>query len=175
LTHGLADYDTAIRYCLLGGSNIFHLQSASVTASQPSVLPSRDEQSKLFNFLLNEFFAIESEDARLERTAELLERFGGWFDAAKVLEQIPDEWSVQDVAGFLVHAFRRLVRDKNETVVVKALCSAQNLKKSLEVIEKSESAGPVMVGCISAVGRTRPRVVCLIECTQVVKRSIERL
>jgi uncharacterized protein YciI len=145
LTHGLADYDTAIRYCLLGGSNIFHLQSASVTASQPSVLPSRDEQSKLFNFLLNEFFAIESEDARLERTAELLERFGGWFDAAKVLEQIPDEWSVQDVAGFLVHAFRRLVRDKNETVVVKALCSAQNLKKSLEVIEKSESAGPVMV------------------------------
>jgi hypothetical protein len=144
LTHSLADYDTAIRYCLLGGSSIFHLQAASVAASQPTVLPSRDEQSKLFNLLLNEFFAIESGDARLERTAELLERFGGWFDAAKVLEQIPDEWSVQDVAGFLVHAFRRLVRDKNETVVVKALCSAQNLKKSLEVIEKSESVGPIM-------------------------------
>jgi hypothetical protein len=143
LTHGLADYDTAIRYCLLGGLSIFHLQSAGVAASQPNVLPTRDEQSRLFNFLLNEFFAIESEDARLERTAELLERFGGWFDAAKVLEQIPDQWTVQDVAGFLVNAFRRLVRDKNETVVVKALSSAQNLKKSLEVIEKSESAGPI--------------------------------
>jgi hypothetical protein len=145
LTHGLADYDTAIRYCLLGGSSIFHLQSASAAASTPSALPSHDEQSRLFNYLLNEFFAIESEDARLERTAELLERFGGWFDAARVLEQIPDNWSVQVVAGFLAHAFRRLVRDKNETIVVKALSGAQNLKKSLEVIEKSEGAGPVVM------------------------------
>jgi hypothetical protein len=45
----------------------------------------------------------------------------------------------------LVHAFRRLVRDKNETIVVKALSGAQNLKKSLEVIEKSEGAGPVVM------------------------------
>ena len=139
LTHGLGDYDTAIRYCLLGGSSIFHPHSG-VAPEQP--LPSKGEQAKLFEYLLHEFFQIEDLSERLERTAELLERFGAWFDVAKVLILIPDSWSVKLVSGFLIHALRRLVREKNETVVVKALSSAQNLRQSVEVIEKVESLGP---------------------------------
>lgn len=49
------------------------------------------------------------------------------------------------VSGFLVHALRRLVREKNETVVVKALSSAQNLQKSVDFIEKTEAVGPTLV------------------------------
>lgn len=58
---------------------------------------------------------------------------------------IPDEWSVELVSGFLVHALRRLVREKNETTVVKALSSAQNLRESVIVAEKLEAIRPVVV------------------------------
>ncbi|CAK4034032.1 Hypothetical predicted protein [Lecanosticta acicola] len=142
LVHGLGDYDTAIRYCLLGGSSIFH-PSSSLAPEQP--LPSKDEQAQLFEYLLHEFFRIEDLSERLERTSELLGRFGGWFDIEKVLDLIPDSWSVELVSGFLVHAFRRLVREKNETVVIKALCSAQNLRQSVEFAEKTERIAPVVV------------------------------
>ena len=142
LTHGLGDYDTAIRYCLLGGSNIFHAGSG-IMPSQP--LPSKDEQAVLFEYLLNEFSRIEDLSERLERTSELLERFGGWFEIGKVLDMIPDGWSVEIVSGFLIHAFRRLVRDRNETVVAKALASAQNLKRNVDLIEKVESFGPTVI------------------------------
>jgi len=142
LTHGLGDYDTAIRYCLLGGSSIFH-PGSGLAPEQP--LPTKEEQARLFEYLLQEFFCIDDLSERLERTAELLERFGGWFDIAKVLEMIPDNWSVELVSGFLIHAFRRLVRERNETVVVKALSSAQNLRQAVQHIEKTEGLGPVII------------------------------
>lgn len=142
LTHGLGDYDTAIRYCLLGGSSIFH-PGSGITADQP--LPSKEEQAVLFEYLLHEFFRIGDIDERVLRTSELLERFGGWFDIANVLAMIPDGWSVEIVSGFLVHAFRRLVWERNETVVAKALASAQNFKKSVDVIEKIDTMGAILV------------------------------
>ena len=142
LTHGLGDYDTAIRYCLLGGLSIFH-PGSGLAPEQP--VPSKDEQAGLFEMLLDEFFKIQDLSERLERTSELLERFGGWFDVGNVLELIPENWSVELVSGFLVHAFRRLVREKHETVVVKALSSAQNLRQAVQYIEKTESLPPVIV------------------------------
>jgi hypothetical protein len=149
LTHGLGDYDTAIRYCLLGGSSIFH-PTSGLAPQQP--LPEKEEQAKLFNYLLHEFFSIEDLSERLERTAELLERFGGWFDVNEVLAMIPPEWSVEVVSGFLVQAFRRLVIERNETGVVKALASVQNLKSSVEAIEKMEAIGATVVTAEVAAG-----------------------
>ncbi|KAK4542678.1 hypothetical protein LTR36_006250 [Oleoguttula mirabilis] len=149
LTHGLGDYDTAIRYCLLGGSSIFH-PGSGVAPEQP--LPTKEEQARLFGYLLQEFFRIDDLGERLERTAELLERFGGWFDIAGVLGMIPDTWSVELVSGFLVHAFRRLVRERNETVVVKALSSAQNLRQAVDFIEKTEGVAPVVVNATVEAG-----------------------
>lgn len=142
LTHGLGDYDTAIRYCLLGGSSIFHPASSSEPRAE---LPGKGEQAALFEHLLHEFFNIEDLGERIERSAELLERFGGWFDVEKVLQLIPDDWSVELVSGFLIKALRLLVRERNETVVVKALCSAQNLRGNVEFAEKCESVGAMTV------------------------------
>lgn len=142
LTHGLGDYDTAIRYCLLGGSSIFHPGSNLLPEQS---LPSKDEQAVLFKTLLQEFFRIEDLGERLERTSELLERFGGWFELEEVLGLIPDSWSVELVSGFLVRALRRLVKERNETVVVKALSSAQNLRNSVDTAEILEKMGPVVV------------------------------
>jgi hypothetical protein len=139
LTHGLGDYDTAINYCLMGGSSIYHPISGSLT---PTSLPSREEQSKLFQFLLSEFLRIEDISNRVEQTSNLLERFGGWFDVSQVLDLIPDTWSVDLVSGFLVNALRRIVRERSETMVVKALSGAENLKVHAELIMKIDAAGP---------------------------------
>lgn len=140
LTHGLGDYDTAIRYCLLGGSSIFHPTSH---LNQP--LPSQTEQSALFRTLLHSFLSLSDLSERLERTSELLERFGAWFEIEEVLALVPGDWSVELVSGFLVHALRRLLRERQETGVVKALSSAQNLRVSAGVAEKIGEAGAVIV------------------------------
>lgn len=81
LTHGLGDFDTAISYCLLGGSSIFRPASGFMPKE---AIPSREEQAKLFGHLLHEFLRIEDLTDRIERTGELLERFGGWFDVSYV-------------------------------------------------------------------------------------------
>ncbi|CZR66115.1 related to TGF beta receptor associated protein 1 [Phialocephala subalpina] len=139
LTHGLGDYDTAINYCLLGGSSIYHPISGTVARES---LPTREQQAKLFGFLLSEFLKIEDISNRVEQTSNLLERFGGWFDVGHVLSLIPDTWSVELVSGFLVSALRRIVRERSETMVAKALSSAENLKVSADLIGKIDAAGP---------------------------------
>lgn len=81
LIHGLGDYDSAINYCLLGGSGLFH---PTFGAMPPQVVPSLDEQATLFGYLLAEFLRIEDADERVEQTGGLLERFGRWYDVQQV-------------------------------------------------------------------------------------------
>lgn len=142
LTHGLGDYHTAINYCLLGGSSIFHPTSSKPV--EEGGLPSREEQSVLFRYLFAEFLRIEDRRDRYDRTSELLERFGSWFDVADVVDAIPDEWSVKVVSAFMINAFRRLVQDKSEAMIKKALSGAQNLQVSADFIEKCEKLGPYL-------------------------------
>jgi hypothetical protein len=139
LTHGLGDYDTAISYCLRGGSSIYHPVSGIMSRD---TLPTQEQQAKLFNFLLAEFLQIEDVSNRIEQTSSLLERFGGWFDVGYVLSLIPDTWSVELVSGFLVSALRRIVRERSETMITKALSGAENLKVTAELNGKIDAAGP---------------------------------
>ena len=139
LTHGLGDYHTAINYCLMGGASIFHPISGSLT---PNASSTKEDQAVLFGYLLTEFLRIEDASNRLQRTSELLERFGSWYDVRQVLDLIPSSWSVELVSGFLVSAFRRLVHDKNDTMIAKALSGAENLQVAAEFVEKCTSSGP---------------------------------
>jgi hypothetical protein len=141
LTHGLGDYDTAISYCLLGGSSLYHPVSGAM-ARDPAAAPSREEQARLFRWLLREFLRIEDVSDRVEQTSNLLERFGGWFEVDDVMEMIPDDWSVNLVAGFLVSALRGIVSEKRETMVVKALSGAENLKVAEEMADRVDELGP---------------------------------
>ncbi|KAI7153273.1 hypothetical protein KC343_g15400 [Hortaea werneckii] len=156
LVHGLGDYDTAIRYCLLGGSaSLFHPSGGGSSGSTPSdqqqqrqvppYSPDKDLQTSLFRALLRESLQIADLSERLECTAELLERFAAWFDVAEVLSLIPDGWSVDLVSGFLVHALRRLVRERQESVVVKGLAGAQNLRCAANWGEKMREVGGTIV------------------------------
>ncbi|KAF2743978.1 TGF beta receptor associated protein-like protein 1 [Sporormia fimetaria CBS 119925] len=140
LTHGLKDFDTAINYCLLGGSSIFR---------PPGYVPQneiadQEEQARLFSFLLQECLRLDDISERILMTGELLQRFSGWFDVVKVLEMIPDEWSVDIVGEFLINALRRLVRERAETGIAKALNGSQNLQTSVELADKMVEVGPTV-------------------------------
>ncbi|CAA9960980.1 GimC Prefoldin chaperonin cofactor [Pyrenophora teres f. maculata] len=94
LTHGLGDYNTALNYCLYGYASIHRPITAGAPPVSHSQIPIRAEQSRMLGFLLQEFLKIEDLSQRVERTSELLERFGGWLDVADVLAILPNEWSV---------------------------------------------------------------------------------
>jgi hypothetical protein len=141
LTHNLGDFDAAISYCLLGGL-IYRPPSGYLPKED---LPSHDQQAALFSILLNAFLKLEDTNERQERTGELLERFGSWFDPAEVLSLIPEDWAVQVFGEFLVKTLQKLVRERNETVVVKALSGAQNLRITDDFAEKSKEVGPIVV------------------------------
>ncbi|KAI4947909.1 hypothetical protein J4E86_008426 [Alternaria arbusti] len=143
LTHGLGDYNTAISYCLYGYASIHRRATPGAPPVSHSQIPTRAEQSRMFGHLLREFLQIEDLSQRVERTSELLERFGGWLDVADVLAIVPDEWSVDVFSGFLIQALRKLVRDKAESDVVRALSDAQNSQASCELVEKREEDGAV--------------------------------
>lgn len=57
---------------------------------------------------------------------------------------LPDSWSIEIFSGFLISALRRLVREKSESSIAKALSGAQNLKTSADLIERVEELGPVV-------------------------------
>lgn len=140
LTHGLGDFDTAISYCLYGGSSIFRPSNSGYVPQ--SEIPSQPEQSRLFSCLLQEFLRLDDLAQRIKQTGILLERFGGWFDIADVLALIPDEWNVDVFSGFLIQALGKLVRDKAESGIVRALHDAQNSQMSAELVEKRDELGP---------------------------------
>lgn len=140
LTHGLGDYDSAIRYCIFGGISI-HQPAAAMTIPEPTEDIKYTEPAELFKCLLTEFLQIGEASDRIERTSDLLARFSRWFDVNEVLATVPDEWSVDILSEFLVHVFRDLVSQGRETRVQKALSASVNLRVSVEFSEDMERRG----------------------------------
>ena len=136
LTHGLGDYDTAVRYCYFAGP-----QSPTSVPIDASQLPPFELQKDLFNALLDEFLRIEDLSTRLERSSELLAKFAKWFDPASVLDKVPEEWSLDVLEEFLLRTMRALRSEMLEVSVVKALSAAENLRKQAELVEVCEKVG----------------------------------
>lgn len=139
MTNGLGDYDTAITYCLRGG----YVSSSSSDFKHKG--PTRADQARLFHHLLASFLALSDITQRVERTSELLERFGGWFEVEDVLRLLPDGWSVDIFGGFLVRALAKLVRERNESRVVRALVGSESLRVAVEKVGVVEDGGGVVV------------------------------
>lgn len=142
LVQKLGDYDSAVAYCLRGGISLFSTPDGSAAANVEPV--DYDQQRELFHVVLREFLSIEDISDRVEQTGALLERFGGWFDVMDVLNLIPDTWSVDILSNFLVGALRRLVREKSESMVARALSGSQNLRVSHDLIQSIEEKSPVV-------------------------------
>jgi hypothetical protein len=137
LVHKLGDYDTAVSYCLRGGATIY-----SPTQGRRDSIPETEQQRRLFQVVFREFLSIDDVSDRVEQTSALLDRFSGWFDIDDVLALIPDRWSVDIIAGFLVGAIRKLVQEKNEAVIKRALSGTENLRVSYDLVVKIEEKGP---------------------------------
>lgn len=137
LVHKLGDYDTAVSYCLRGGATIY-----SPTQGRRDSVPEIEQQRRLFQVVFREFLAIDDVSDRVEQTSALLDRFGGWFEIDEVLALIPDRWSVDIVAGFLVGAIRKLVQEKNEAMMKRALSGTENLRVSYDLVMKIGEKGP---------------------------------
>ncbi|KAE8322586.1 hypothetical protein BDV39DRAFT_152858 [Aspergillus sergii] len=135
LTHGLGDYDSAVRYCLFGGP-----RSTSSTNTSTE-FADRSHQSELFGYLLDEFLHIQDPSECIERTSDLLARFASWFDVGEVLRLVPDNWSVDILSGFLAHVFRVLISETRETRIERALSASLNLRVGAEYIEGVEKVG----------------------------------
>lgn len=136
LTHGLGDYDSAVRYCLFGGP-----RSSTSSASAEPELGDHALQSILFRHLLDEFLHIEDPTDRIERTSDLLARFAGWFNVSEVLDLVPEDWSVDILGGFFVHVFRTLVSETREARIERALSAGLNLRIGVEYTDSMEKAG----------------------------------
>ncbi|CAG7957191.1 unnamed protein product [Penicillium olsonii] len=134
LTHGLGDYDSAIRYCLFGGP-----RSSSAGTQE---LAEYDVQCELFRHLLTEFLNIEDMSDGIERTSDLLARFAAWFDVREVIDLVPEYWSVDLLNDFFVQVFRALVSESRESRIKRALSAGLNLRIGAEFIEGMEKAGP---------------------------------
>ncbi|KAL1955071.1 hypothetical protein VTO42DRAFT_9060 [Malbranchea cinnamomea] len=131
LTHGLGDYDTAIRYCIFGGPS-------STTSAVPSAPPTIETQKTLFRHLLHEFLQISDLSDRIERTSDLLARFAPLFDVSDVLAMTPDDWTVDALSGYLVRVLRDLVSESREAKVQRALSAGLNLRVGAEYLNKAE-------------------------------------
>ncbi|KAK0739688.1 hypothetical protein B0T21DRAFT_329770 [Apiosordaria backusii] len=147
LVHRLGDYDTAVSYCLRGGAALSPGSGARHNKrrdSDSSLPPTYEEQVQLFRSLLHEFLKLEDPEEKVEHTGNLLERFGGWFDILEVLEVIPEDWPVETIAEFLVSGLRRLVAERCEGLVARALSGAENLRVGFEFVEAVTEKGPVV-------------------------------
>lgn len=58
---------------------------------------------------------------------------------------VPDTWSVELLSTFLESALRRLVAERNETAIARALTNVENLTAAGTLIEKVDALGPTVV------------------------------
>ena len=140
LTHGLGDYDSAVRYCYFGGPTV----SSGVVAAES--LPARAEQEALFAHLFTEFLKIEDEEDCLEHTSNILGKFATFFDPLAVLLAVPDSWEMGKLSEFLVRSFRAATTERNRKVIEKALSAAQNLMVQVRWVEACEKVGAMREG-----------------------------
>lgn len=137
LVHKLGDYDTAISYCIRGGSSIY-----APSVSGGDHIPTYQMQARLFRVVLEEFLSIEDISDRIGQTASLLERFEGWFELDYVLALIPDNWSARVISSFLVRSMRTLVQQRRASSLEKSLSSAENVRIGCNFISSVEDQGP---------------------------------
>lgn len=160
LIHKLGDYDSAVLYCLRqrpapednrllpkpkAGNSAEDKKKQRKEAAVAAHASAAANTRALFRTVLGEFLALEDVSERVEQTGALLERFGAWFDVLEVLELIPNSWAIDAaLSEFLVSALRRLVRERHEGMIARALSSAENLRVRAEMLAKVDEKGPVI-------------------------------
>uniref|UniRef100_A0A8C3JFM2 Transforming growth factor beta receptor associated protein 1 n=1 Tax=Calidris pygmaea TaxID=425635 RepID=A0A8C3JFM2_9CHAR len=120
LVHELKDFHAAEEYCMWNSEN-------------------RDTQyrRKLFHMLLSVYLSPGTPDCALVMAAvDLLNNHATEFDAALVLQLVPDSWSVQLLSPFLAGAVRQSVHTRRMTQAALGLAQAENLIYKYEKVKQ---------------------------------------
>ncbi|XP_053240222.1 transforming growth factor-beta receptor-associated protein 1 isoform X3 [Podarcis raffonei] len=119
LVHELKDFAAAEEYC--------------VWNSESKDLPYR---KKLFHMLLSEYLNSSTSEHQLAMAAvDLLNNHAAEFDAACVLQLIPDTWSVQLLSSFLCGSMRESIHAQRMTQIALGLAKAENLTYTHEKVK----------------------------------------
>nr|XP_006114637.1 transforming growth factor-beta receptor-associated protein 1 isoform X1 [Pelodiscus sinensis] len=111
LVHEIKDFSAAEDYCIWSSEN--------------KGLPYRQ---RLFHMLLSVYLNPGSSDCELVMAAvDLLNNHATEFDAAHVLQLVPDSWSVQLLSPFLTRTMRESLHTKRMTQITLGLAKAENL------------------------------------------------
>jgi len=142
----LFDIDSAIRYCLNGGSStIFSpsmfsskpLSAISAAMNQPD--PCNQNQRQMFKSLLGELVSITTATpVQRTITISILQQFSAWFDLSFVLNLIPSTWSICDLEQYINQALRNLNGEARQMNIVRYLAGAENLRLAVSVVEEIE-------------------------------------
>ncbi|XP_077199703.1 transforming growth factor-beta receptor-associated protein 1 isoform X2 [Paroedura picta] len=111
LVHVLKDFAAAEDYCVWNSKN--------------KGIPYRQ---KLFHMLLTTYLNSSSAEHELAMAAvDLLNSHAADFDAALVLQLLPDSWSVQLLSSFLTGAMRERIHAQRMSQIALGLAKAENL------------------------------------------------
>ncbi|XP_062566210.1 transforming growth factor-beta receptor-associated protein 1-like [Saccostrea cucullata] len=120
LVHKLKDFGAAENYCMVNSSG-----------KDPMV------RKRLFHALLNVYLdpSYEQKDKLIKPAVELLNNNVADFDTVKVLQSLPDNWSVHIISQFLSRAVRKSMNLSRNTRIERMMSRGENLRVKQTSIE----------------------------------------
>lgn len=126
LVHDLKDFDSAEVYCYHGGISLSQIR---ITSNKKETIEMR---RVLFPLLFREYLKLEDYTLQFTRGSELLNRWGNYMDLETILKDLPNNWSIELVSGFLTSSLAQLSFRKQEAIIrqslVRAKLTRQNAK-----------------------------------------------
>ncbi|CAM4389633.1 transforming growth factor-beta receptor-associated protein 1 isoform X1 [Caretta caretta] len=121
----LEEHDKALHILVHESKDFAAAEDYCIWSSESKDLPYRQ---RLFHMLLSVYLNPGSSDCELVMAAvDLLNNHAAEFDAARVLQLVPDSWSVQLLSPFLTGAMRESIHAKRMTQITLGLAKAENL------------------------------------------------
>ncbi|XP_038240923.1 transforming growth factor-beta receptor-associated protein 1 [Dermochelys coriacea] len=121
----LEEHDKALHILVHESKDFSAAEDYCIWSSESKDLPYRQ---RLFHMLLSVYLNPGSSDCELVMAAvDLLNNHAAEFDAARVLQLVPDSWSVQLLSPFLTGAMRESIHTKRMTQITLGLAKAENL------------------------------------------------
>ncbi|XP_043392469.1 transforming growth factor-beta receptor-associated protein 1 isoform X8 [Chelonia mydas] len=121
----LEEHDKALHILVHESKDFSAAEDYCIWSSESKDLPYRQ---RLFHMLLSVYLNPGSSDCELVMAAvDLLNNHAAEFDAARVLQLVPDSWSVQLLSPFLTGAMRESIHTTRMTQITLGLAKAENL------------------------------------------------
>ncbi|KNC98386.1 uncharacterized protein SPPG_06092 [Spizellomyces punctatus DAOM BR117] len=150
LVLNLNDHATAEQYCLTKSAetttSVDSRQAPQQLAGAATTTKKDDSLRRHLLFTLLQLYLESGERGGMIKYAvQLLNRHSLDFDVIKVLDIIPNHWSLDMLSGFLTSSMRRSLHSHRESHIVRALSRGDHFKVHTKLIEASQLLPPVYI------------------------------